>query len=883
MLEEKRTRNLAVVELLQRFVATAAVMAFIPGLAYAADIDVRVSASTDDAEERADGSVGRTSSDLELVFDRGGVQTVGMRFNGITIPRGATVTNAYIQFTADERTSEATELVIQGEASNNATTFTNAAFGISIRPRTLGSVAWTPDPWLTAGQSGPAQRTPDITALVQEIVNRGGWESGNSLVIVITGSGERVAESFNGAQSAAPLLHVEFDDGGGPANQPPVTYAGVDTTITLPANTVALDGTVSDDGLPDGNLTTTWSHVGGTGAGLATFADVNAVDTSVTFSPDPGSYVLRLEASDGQFSTSDQITVTVVSEGAASLDRRVSASTDDAEERANGSVGRTSSDLELVFDRNVNQTVGMRFNGIDIPRGASVTNAYIQFTADESTSGTTVLTIEGQASDDAGTFSNNAFDISSRPRTSTSVAWSPAPWSIVGQAGAAQRTPNLAALVQQIVSRNGWVSGNSIVMLVTGTGERVAESFNGVPSAAPLLHIDYEGGGGGPVNQAPITDAGFDVVITLPSDTVLLDGTVSDDGLPNGTVTTLWSHIGGTGGGFASFADASAVDTSVTFSPDPGTYVLQLDADDGQLSATDEVTVTVRAGGGIEVTGLIQVNYFQTGFDDGGNQLTIPSIDPAGVLYHEPTGRLFIADSEINEVAPAWNAIQANIFQTAPNGDTLHAQWDLTAFTGNEPVRNREPTGITYCATDGHFYVSNDDADRIFRYSFDGSALTAVDSVSTRPASNDPEGITCDPATGTLYVIEGTEIEILVYRYNAGFELQEVLDLSVTAGSAAGVPSDAEGIAFDPVSGNLFVMSDPEKTIYEYTAAGVFVQKFDIRDFTPRPVAPQGLSIGTSSTNSQTMSLYIADGGVDNDQDPDERDGAIYEAQIQRD
>ena len=37
------------------------------------------------------------SSDLELVFDSGGNQTVGMRFNAITIPFGATITNAYIQ------------------------------------------------------------------------------------------------------------------------------------------------------------------------------------------------------------------------------------------------------------------------------------------------------------------------------------------------------------------------------------------------------------------------------------------------------------------------------------------------------------------------------------------------------------------------------------------------------------------------------------------------------------------------------------------------------------------------------------------------------------------------------------------------------------------
>src|SRR3972149_5451247 len=67
------------------------------------------------------------------------------------------------------------------------------------------------------------------------------------------------------------------------------------------------------------------------------------------------------------------------------LDRRVSASTDDAEESASGSVTKASSDLELVYD-GTNQVVGMRFLDIAVPQGATITSAWIQFTADESQS-----------------------------------------------------------------------------------------------------------------------------------------------------------------------------------------------------------------------------------------------------------------------------------------------------------------------------------------------------------------------------------------------------------------------------------------------------------------------------------------------------------------
>ena len=67
-----------------------------------------------------------------------------------------------------------------------------------------------------------------------------------------------------------------------PVNQAPAVDAGPTQTLVLPDNTAALDGTVSDDGLPDGTLTVSWGLV--SGPALVTFADSNAVDTTATFS-----------------------------------------------------------------------------------------------------------------------------------------------------------------------------------------------------------------------------------------------------------------------------------------------------------------------------------------------------------------------------------------------------------------------------------------------------------------------------------------------------------------------------------------------------------------------------------------------------------------------
>ncbi|MHC4594282.1 MAG: hypothetical protein ACYS19_04980, partial [Planctomycetota bacterium] len=59
------------------------------------------------------------------------------------------------------------------------------------------------------------QRTPNISSIIQEIVNRGDWWSGNDLVIIIDGTGEREAESYEGANghgdlTLAPYIHIEY-------------------------------------------------------------------------------------------------------------------------------------------------------------------------------------------------------------------------------------------------------------------------------------------------------------------------------------------------------------------------------------------------------------------------------------------------------------------------------------------------------------------------------------------------------------------------------------------------------------------------------------------------------------------------------------------------
>jgi hypothetical protein len=116
-----------------------------------------------------------------------------------------------------------------------------------------------------------------------------------------------------------------------------------------------------------------------------------------------------------------------------------------------------------------------------------------------------------------------------------------------------------------------------------------------------------------------VVDAGPDQTITLPAG-VVLDATVSDDGLPvpPGAVSTVWSVAGGPGE--VRFADPGAVDTTAAFSV-AGSYVLRLTASDGVLSAFDEVTVTVRPPDLIFSDGFESGNLgaWTSSVTDGGN------------------------------------------------------------------------------------------------------------------------------------------------------------------------------------------------------------------------------------------------------------------------
>jgi hypothetical protein len=187
----------------------------------------RVSASSDDAEEH-DQDFGvmesLTSSDLEMPYeqsiDDAGHQRVGCRWAGIPIPQGATITEAWVQFSADSvgnaNQDGAVSLVIEGQLSPDGAAFTSTAADISLRPKTKASVVWDVPVWTTTHGMGPDERTPDISSIIQEIVNQPGW-AGQAIVLMFgdnpanPSQGYREAEAVDGEPDEAPLLHILYE------------------------------------------------------------------------------------------------------------------------------------------------------------------------------------------------------------------------------------------------------------------------------------------------------------------------------------------------------------------------------------------------------------------------------------------------------------------------------------------------------------------------------------------------------------------------------------------------------------------------------------------------------------------------------------------------
>ncbi|MFT4664691.1 MAG: hypothetical protein ACI9XB_001638 [Gammaproteobacteria bacterium] len=442
--------------------------------------------TTDDAEEDQFGDVSSGSSDLELGYDNS-YQIVGVRFSDLRIPKNATINSAYLQFTSDTPSNiNPANYNIYAEDNDDSDNFIGENYNLSTRPKTDAVVQWSPPNWSNFGDNGAAQRTGDLSALIQEIVFRPGYAPKSSISFLIDGVGRRRAISQNLDATKGVVLCMEYNpfctdsDNDGTCDQVDQCPDGLEP------------GTPCDDGDPD------------------TFDDAfnsDCICAGETYDCNDASAYYGDPCDDNNPNTYNDVwnsncdcegifaTMTYACS-------TINAEDNDAEEDDEGDVGIGSGDLELVKD-NENQIIGLRFTGLNIPFGAIIQHADIQFTTDATDNeNPSLLKIYGEATANPLAFEEVDFNISSRPKTVANVDWTPADWRKKGKSEVAERTINIASVIQEAVNRWGFTDTSAIVILIDGVGKRSAESFDGDSDAAPRLCVDYSidgppGGGSG--------------------------------------------------------------------------------------------------------------------------------------------------------------------------------------------------------------------------------------------------------------------------------------------------------------------------------------------------------------------------------------------------
>ena len=514
-------------------------------------VNVAVAVDSDDAEYRLDNnSVSLTNGDLDMSSENDTgtrQQIIGVRFANITIPVGATVTSAYMQFVESEHKSSGTMTVEIVAEKVSGGTFTSTDHPKSRYDNTTNLTSSASKVTWSSAMPGDdvTMQTPDITAMVQEVVNGSGWLTGNAMTFLFKRPAASAALGRIGFVSAnstfnRPRLIVNYTIG--PAISGSVTTALRFTDVNIPrgatVTTAYLELTsgaslsdtptrfsVSADSADNSAaLSTATGDITSRVKSTAVTWDVTDPWVSGTPYESPNltaqiqavvnragwcggnALTLLLEGNAGHRiamayeSGSDVAPKLVVNYDKSSIpastcqqatfSRQVSTGNDDAEQKGTAT-NVNSGDLDIAYDSGA-QTVGIRFTNITVPQNAQIQSAYIRMRASENSSSIVNWTLKGQASNDAPGFVADNNNITDRATTSASVAWSiAAATSWVDDSY--YDSPNVASIVQELVNRGGWVSGNDMAFIITGTGtnKRAVDTYNGSSGNAPTLIINY--------------------------------------------------------------------------------------------------------------------------------------------------------------------------------------------------------------------------------------------------------------------------------------------------------------------------------------------------------------------------------------------------------
>lgn len=327
---------------------------------------------------------------------------IGVNFSSLSIPKGASIQEAYITFTHQgswsdfsvERSAEL-NLDIYGEKSPAPKGFSADPTKISERPKTKALATWSP---VQGFADKMTFQTVDLSSVLQEVINQEGWQSKNNVAFIFENKDK--SPNMKGFRR----------------------FVGVKDSIKY--LTGANAGTTKVD-----QYTTT------SDADLVNFSNLPELTVK---------YSVGIQAAGGG----------------------------DSDE----------------------QIVGLRFENVDVPKGATVVRASIDFQADITSEDSSNLLIQIEDTDNAVSFKDEEKNISSRKIIKDGILWPDIPpW----EKGATYTTPELKTLVQKVVDKKDWCGGRGGMAFVISALEkekpfRIAKSFDNAAQFAPVLNIEYD-------------------------------------------------------------------------------------------------------------------------------------------------------------------------------------------------------------------------------------------------------------------------------------------------------------------------------------------------------------------------------------------------------
>lgn len=399
---------------------------------------ITLNTSSDDAEQENDEMDSLYDDDLDAGWEGDpedqNILTMGLRFQGVHIPAGATIDSAFLVMYSHEGKSaeDVARITIVGEANGNASTYSYEEL-ITSRVETNNSILWEVNvDW----EIWEPYRTPDIKSIVQEIVDLNTWQFGNAMAFMLKGENQGPSDVDNAREFESFENISDPEDGGDGQNHPErvpellVYYTFESQVVEIP---IRQNGEPITDTLNNGQI--------------------------ITFNTSSDDAEQENDEMDSLFD-------------------------DDLDAGWEG-------DPE---DQNI-LTAGLRFTDVTIPKGFIIDSAYIQIYSHEGKSAEDVanITIVGEATDHASTYTYESL-ITTRPHTSASINWVvDVEWGL----WMPYRTPDIKTIVQEIVNREGWEAGNALAIMLMGENQGPSDVDNAREFESFENIADPEDGGDG--------------------------------------------------------------------------------------------------------------------------------------------------------------------------------------------------------------------------------------------------------------------------------------------------------------------------------------------------------------------------------------------------